>query len=137
MPKEGPPTISAILESLKQGRKPGWLDEKELLGRFNVKKPIPPAERITEKNIDDFEKQTIEVTSRAIFVLEDALSKWEALKEKPADLVPEYEKYKGFHDKLVEWAEKILRSRAKGDELDFYARVDRLLEYSRICKEYK
>ena len=99
-----------------------------------AKKKRPPVEnQITEKNIEQVEKETIEIASRAIYVLEDALSKWEGFGDKPEEIKVEFDKFKSFHSALVEWEQKILKSKASDEQLDFYARVDRLKEYARIC----
>ena len=129
--------MSDIIDAIRTGKKPENGIDQEALERIRKKRAPAPDGRITERNIDVYEKETVEAASRAIFVLENALSKWDALKDKPDELSEEFEKFRSFHDRLVEWAEKMLRSRAKGGKLDFNARVDRLLEYSRICKAHR
>jgi hypothetical protein len=134
------PSLPQILEILA-GERPirDYKDDKKLLiliKRVPLPK-VPPWDRISEKNIERFENETIEMASRAITVLEDALSKWEALKEKPEDLKPEFDAFRSFHDEIARWERSILQSRAKKEELDFESRVDRLREYARICRTYR
>ncbi|MCI0504162.1 hypothetical protein L0Y65_05645 [Candidatus Micrarchaeota archaeon] len=134
---ERPPGLSSILKALK-GREefpPAWLDEG-MLRKFAVARP-PPDNPITEKNIDRFEEETIRAASAAIRVLEDALAKWESVKDKPGTFVPRFEDYGRFHAELAGWAENILKSKAKGEALDFDSRVERLLAYSRICAAHR
>lgn len=139
MPKpERRAQLQEIIEILKGQREPekGML-ESPLPGGIELKPAPPPRDRINEGNIEQAEIKTIEVASQMIRVLEDAISKWEGAKEKPDELRAQFEDYGRFHAELSDWEEKILKSRAKKEELDFFARMDRLLAFSRICAAHK
>ncbi len=129
--------LDSILRALRgQEEFPrGALDES-LVRKFGVDRPRPQ-NPITEKNIDRFEEDTIHAASSAIRVLEDALAKWESVKDKPETFKPRFENYRIFLDELTEWEEGILKSRSSGEELGFDARVERLLAYARICAAHR
>ena len=138
MPKsDTTPNLSSVLDAIKNNKNPGDYPDQGFIRRAMEKKLPKPKDPITANNIDEYEKETISVASRAIFVLEDALAKWDSLKDKPEDLRPEFDNFRNFHANLVEWTQKILRSRSSGEEVDFYSRVDRLKEYAKICKAHK
>src|SRR5512137_2828735 len=81
---------------------------------------------ITEKNIDRVEEETIAKASEAIRVLEDALSKWDALEKKPEEYEQDFQGLRQLYGELVDWEQRILKSKAKEEQMDFYSRVDRL-----------
>jgi hypothetical protein len=137
MPKENPPDLNSILEALQGRRKypASWLGMSPI--KEFAAQSKPPQYKMTEANIDRFEEDTIKAASGAIRVLEDALAKWDAIHEKPDELQDKFDDYRKFHAELVEWEQRILKSRAKGEKPDFTARVDRLLEYSRICMAHR
>lgn len=138
MPKaESPPDLNSVIDFLKgKGKMPPIAVDEAMLRKIAAPKPTPK-DPITEKNIDRFEEDTIKAASGAIRVLEDALARWDAIKDKPGEFREKFEDYRKFHAELVGWEQKILKSKAKGEELDFFARVDRLLGYSRICEAHR
>jgi hypothetical protein len=87
---------------------------------------------ITEKNIGRVEEETIAKASEAIRVLEDALAKWDAQEKKPEEYEQDFEGLRQLYGELVDWEQRILKSRASDERLDFYSRVDRLLVFARI-----
>lgn len=93
------------------------------------------ATKITEKNIEFIEKDTMQKVNRALSALETAIAKWDGAKDKPEDLVPKFKKYKRYHDALAQWEKKMLKNPGRG--LDFYARVERLGEFANICYAYQ
>jgi hypothetical protein len=92
-------------------------------------------EAITESNIEEVERVTLEKVNKALSALESALAAWNASPDKPADLEPKYSRYMRLHDSLVRWETNLLRS--SGREMDFYSRLDRLREFSHICEAYQ
>jgi hypothetical protein len=94
----------------------------------------PVVEPITEKNIDRIEANVIKEVSRTISTLESGLAKWDGLDNKPDDLVPDFERYKKFHDELENWEATALRS--IGKPLTFEQRMERLRDFVRICYAY-
>ncbi|MEW6036479.1 MAG: hypothetical protein AB1529_07750 [Candidatus Micrarchaeota archaeon] len=133
-------TLPQILDALTGKRPPkDYQDDKGLLSLLNraPRPKAPQGDRITEDNIERFENETIEMASKAISVLEDALSKWDGLKEKPDELRPEFDNFRSFHKEIVQWERDILKSRANKEVLDFESRVDRLREYARICRTHR
>ncbi|MFN7991181.1 MAG: hypothetical protein U0R44_03405 [Candidatus Micrarchaeia archaeon] len=89
---------------------------------------------ITAETIEEAEKETIQKVSRAISTLENALASWEASKDKPEDLEREFRKYKEFHDELERWEREMLI--VKGEELNFFKRVERLRRFVNICHTF-
>ncbi len=97
-------------------------------------KAPPPAEPITERNIDRIEEETVKEVSRAITVLESALAQWNGLEKKPMELEPDFERYKSFHDALEQWETKSLR--AIGKAMTFEQRLDHIREFVNICNTH-
>ncbi|MEW6722053.1 MAG: hypothetical protein AB1324_02235 [Candidatus Micrarchaeota archaeon] len=93
------------------------------------------AERITEENIGEAEKETIRIASGTLSALESALASWEALKEKPWELEEKFKKYEWLRCALEEWMKKMLQ--AQGDSGSLEARQKRLSEFAKICRQYK
>lgn len=89
--------------------------------------------KITEKNIGQVEKDTIEIASSTISALESALASWEATEKKPKELVAKFKRYAWFRDALAEWMTNTLRS----TDDDFQSRLKKLAEYAAICRQYK
>ncbi len=92
------------------------------------------AEKITEKNIGDAEKDTLQVANTTLTALESALAAWEEAKVKPEDLREKFERYSAFRDALADWITRMLKSRDNGD--GFSARQARLAEFVSICRRY-
>jgi hypothetical protein len=93
------------------------------------------AERIDESNIDEAERETIQVANSTLTALESALAAWEASKTKPDSLKEKFDDYARLRDELAGWMTKALRARSEGDS--FESRQKRLAEFSSICKRYK
>ncbi|MDD5172288.1 MAG: hypothetical protein PHF60_04605 [Candidatus ainarchaeum sp.] len=100
----------------------------------NQSAPSAPIEEISETNIDVVEKEAIEKVNRTITVLEGALATWDAAKEKPVDLKDRFSKYKQFHDALMSWETRALRSKGKTENIN--SRVQRLREFVDLCYAY-
>jgi hypothetical protein len=92
-------------------------------------------EKITEKNIDRTEKETIQIASSTLSALESALAAWEAAKEKPEDFEEKFRKYEWLRERLADWMTRMLKARDNGDDLK--ARQKRLSEFVAILKEYQ
>ncbi len=90
---------------------------------------------INEQNIGEIEQDTIQKVNKALSALESAIASWDASPDKSEDLQPRFMKYKRFHDALVDWETKMLRT--PGSQLDFYSRMERLKEFSNICYTYQ
>ncbi len=90
---------------------------------------------INEQNIGELEQDTIQRVNKALSALETAIASWDASPDKAEDLQPKFMKYKRFHDALVDWETKMLKT--PGSQLDFYSRLERLKEFSNICYTYQ
>lgn len=91
-------------------------------------------DQITEENIAEAEKETLENASKAISLLENALAKWEASKDKPEDLMKDFARYRAFRDELAQWMTKALKSR---ESLPFEKRAEHLRKFVEICYKYR
>jgi len=102
------------------------------------KRDDPPSDSlaisVSEINIEEVEKETIEKVSRTISVLENSIAIWEAAKDKPDNLREEFERFKGFCKALSEWETKELKMKRKG--VDFGNRIGLLKEFTDICQMY-
>lgn len=91
--------------------------------------------KITEKNIGEAENETLLIASSTLSALESAVASWDAAREKPEELAEKFRKYRSLREKLAKWMTKMLRE--KGKRSPFIKRQERLLEFVRICKDYR
>jgi hypothetical protein len=90
---------------------------------------IPP--NMSESEIADLEKETMERVSSTISALEGAMATWEASSEKPEELKEKFARYRMIHGILSNWQLRALKSYAKSDVEE---RVKLLWEFVDICK---
>jgi len=96
--------------------------------------PQQYAEPVSERNIEEVEKETIERANRALSALEVAMAKWDSTQKKPDYLAEKFERYKKLHDVLSDWETQMLRAMGKKENLA--RRLIRLQEFVRICQYY-
>lgn len=89
--------------------------------------------RIDRGNIDQTERETLDLVIKMLPELEKVLASWDGLKHKPKDMKGKFEKYRLIHSALSDWARKVLVS---PDE-DYLNRADRLWEFVFICRSLK
>jgi hypothetical protein len=89
---------------------------------------------LSEENIGQVEKDTLQKVNKVITVLESAIAAWDASGEKREDLKPRFAAYKRLRDALAEWEAKALKAAGKKESFDEKAR--RLREFAEICFMY-
>ncbi len=104
-------------------------DKAESEGDAPGKRGIPP--HLSEAEIIDLEKETMERVSSTISALESVIAQWDANPEKPADLKAKFVRYRMIHQELSAWQLKALKSYAKSDMGE---RVKLLWEFVDLCK---
>jgi len=88
---------------------------------------------LSEQDILDLEKTTMEKVNRTVSALEVAMAAWEGSTEKPDDLKEKIPRYKAIHQALSGWQAKAVR--AFGTE-DREARIRLIWEFVDICHAY-
>ncbi len=88
---------------------------------------------LTDADIVESEKATMENVSRTISALEVAMAEWDALTKKPDDLAAKMEHYKKVHEALADWQIRAARS-FESDSRE--ARVRLLWEFVDLCHAY-
>jgi len=91
--------------------------------------------KISNSNLQNLEKQTLEKANKAISAIENAIAVWDAAKKKPKDLKLRINRLKYFHQALSNWEKRTLRDIA--NQRDLVERVQRLREFSDICYAYR
>ncbi len=92
----------------------------------------PPPD-LSESEVVQMEKETMERVSKTISALESAMASWEMSPEKPEELKGKFAKYKIVHEALSAWQTKALRSYGKSDVGE---RVRLLWEFVDLCRSY-
>ena len=88
----------------------------------------------SSSDIENLEKLSMEKSDEVISAIENAMAVWDASKEKPAGLELRLNRLRYLYEALVKWETKMLRYSAKKNDLA--ARVERLKEFSGICRRY-
>ncbi len=85
-------------------------------------------------DVEELEKLSLERANKAISAIENAMAVWDASEDKPADLEPRLNRLKYIYEELTAWEKKMLKSRGKKEDME--ARIERLMEFSGICRTY-
>lgn len=94
---------------------------------------VPAGQKVSESDIKQMEKLTVQRVNNTLKVIENALETWDASQSKPQDLFPRVVKLKEFHNALTEWNRKMQQTR----EADVDTKVGVLREFVDICYRYE
>jgi len=93
----------------------------------NTKKSIP-----AKKDATSVEKRTLERVNRIVISMDKFLAQWDGSKTKPDGMGVQVEKIRKFHNELVDWQKKALKSQKK----DPGEIVKRLRDLIVLCNNY-
>jgi len=103
-----------------------------------IKAPEMPKKAIrsiSENELAALESEALEKVTKTIELIDDAVSAWDASKDKPAELAPRIMKLKSFHEALSEWGERFGKVKATRAGMD--RRLGILRDFVGICNNYQ